>query len=83
MLHQENILLLLALLVMTSKVSAIFVKTKEGANHCAFRKCEIIETVVVSAGKFEQRLEETTVSIEVINLPLLKTKHIHKKLPLT
>ena len=26
---------------------------------------ELIETVVVSAGKFEQRIEETTVSIEV------------------
>ena len=40
-----------------------------------------IKTVVVSAGKFEQRIEETTVSIEVIkpNLIADKTQQIYKQ----
>ena len=36
---------------------------------------ELIETVVVSAGKFEQRIEETTVSIEVIKPNLISNKN--------
>ena len=36
---------------------------------------EIIETVVVSAGKFEQRIEETTVSIEVIKSSFIEDKN--------
>ena len=36
---------------------------------------ELIETVVISAGKFEQRIEETTVSIEVIKPSLIANKN--------
>ena len=36
---------------------------------------KLIETVVVSAGKFEQRIEETTVSIEVIKSQLIANKN--------
>ena len=36
---------------------------------------EIIKTVVVSAGKFEQRVEETTVSVEVIKPSLISNKN--------
>ena len=36
---------------------------------------ELIETVVVSAGKFEQPIEETTVSIEVIKPNLISNKN--------
>ena len=36
---------------------------------------KLIETVVVSAGKFEQRIEETTVSIEVIKPNLISNKN--------
>ena len=36
---------------------------------------ELIETVVVSAGKFEQRVEETTVSIEVIKSSFIEDKN--------
>ena len=34
-----------------------------------------IETVVVSAGKFEQKIEETTVSVEVIKPSLIESKN--------
>ena len=36
---------------------------------------ELIKTVVVSAGKFEQRIEETTVSVEVIKPNLISNKN--------
>lgn len=36
---------------------------------------KIIETVVVSAGKFEQRIEETTVSVEVIKPSFISNKN--------
>ena len=39
---------------------------------------ELIETVVISAGKFEQRIEETTVSIEVIKPNLISNKNTYK-----
>ncbi len=37
---------------------------------------EVLETVVISAGKFEQRIEETTVSLEVIKPNLVEEKNI-------
>ena len=36
---------------------------------------ELIKTVIVSAGKFEQRIEETTVSVEVIKPGLISDKN--------
>jgi iron complex outermembrane receptor protein len=36
---------------------------------------KLIETVVVSAGKFEQRIEETTVSVEVIKPTFISNKN--------
>ena len=36
---------------------------------------EQLNTVVVSAGKFNQRLEETTVSMEVIKPSLIENKN--------
>jgi len=36
---------------------------------------KLIETVVVSAGKFEQRIEETTVSVEVIKPAFISNKN--------
>lgn len=36
---------------------------------------KLIQTVVVSAGKFEQRIEETTVSVEVIKPSLIANKN--------
>ena len=39
------------------------------------QNAELIKTVVVSAGKFEQRIEETTISIEVIKPTLISNKN--------
>ncbi len=36
---------------------------------------EVLQTVVISAGKYEQRVEETTISLEVIKPNLIKDKN--------
>ena len=57
-------------------VSHFFVKNEKKEQTIVLSEnVEIIETVVVSAGKFEQRLEETTVSIEVIKSSFIEDKN--------